>query len=223
MSDPAGDLHSVLIERALASDPRALRELVALVLPVVRARAVWALRRRANAERRGRDANQEGEDLTQDVLGSLFADKGRILRAWDSKRGLSLKNYVGLVAARQVSSILRTGRRSPWSEEPSPDSELAGMADSVPPIEISLAARELFDRLFERLHEELSVRGMVLFRALVVEEQSVEDVCRTFGMTEDSVYAWRSRLLRRTRELAAEIEPASTRDPSPRYGGGGTP
>ncbi len=204
------DSHADLLKRALAADPGAVRALVEIVLPVIRARATLALRRRAAAERRGRDPHQERDDLAQDVLGALFAEHGRVLRSWDPERGLSLKNYVGLVAARQIASILRSGRRSPWSEEPAPDSELAGLAETAPPPDIAIGARQLFDRIVERLEEELSVRGMALFRALVFEEQSVPVVCGAFAMSEEAVYAWRSRLLRRARELAVELQAGST-------------
>lgn len=49
---------------------------------------------------------------------SLFTDQGRALRAWDPARGLSLENFVGFVAERQIASILRTAKRSPWTEDP---------------------------------------------------------------------------------------------------------
>src|SRR5687768_1618744 len=67
---------------------------------------------------RGRDLRQEVEDLTQEVFVALFADDARALRLWDPARGASLANFVGLLAEREVASILRSGRRSPWTEDP---------------------------------------------------------------------------------------------------------
>jgi len=210
MTDP----HALLLEQALAADPRGVRELVAVLLPVIRSRATLGLRRRARYERRGRDSDQECDDLTQEVLAALFAERGRVLRNWDPTRGLSLKNYVGLVAARQVSAILRTGRRSPWPDEPAPDSQLARMTESVAAPEAEIGARELFDRILERLQEEVSPRGMMIFRALLVEERAIDAVCSDFEMTHEAAYTWRSRLLRRARELAEEIQALHTPRPA---------
>jgi DNA-directed RNA polymerase specialized sigma24 family protein len=207
MADPHGDV----LQRALAGDAQAQRELVAVLLPVIRARCLVGLRRRAHAARRGRDPRQECADLTQEVLMFLVADRCRVLRAWDPARGLSLKNYVGLIAARQVSSILRTGRRSPWTDEPTMESELAELAGVVG-AEPHVIAKELLSLLVGRLHEEMSPRSMMLFRAVVVDETEIEEVCRDFAMTNAAVYAWRSRLLRRVRQLAVELQgPDSTR------------
>jgi DNA-directed RNA polymerase specialized sigma24 family protein len=207
MADP----HADVLRRALASDPDAQRELLRVILPVIRARTLIGLRRRATGTARGRDPNQESADLTQEVLVALLDDGCRVLRAWDPSRGLSLKNYVGLVAARQVASILRTGRRSPWSEDPTPESDLVGVA-GLATTEAGFVARELFDRLLQRLYEEVSPRGMQLFRALFLEERPIGDVCRDFQMTEAAAYAWRSRLVRRAKELAIELQgPDSSR------------
>ena len=207
MADPHGDV----LQRALAGDAQAQRELVAVLLPVIRARALVGLRRRAHSGRRGRDAQQECGDVTQEVLAFFVADRCRVLRAWDPARGLSLKNYVGMIAARQVSSILRTGRRSPWTEEPTAESDLAEMAGAIGP-EPHVIAREMLSLLVGRLYEELSPRSMMLFRALVVEERPIDEVCRDFAMTDAAVYAWRSRLVRRVKQLVFELQgPDSTR------------
>jgi RNA polymerase sigma-70 factor (ECF subfamily) len=199
------DLHGDVLQRALAGDAQAQRDLVCVLLPVIRARCLVGLRRRARGVPPGRDAQQECADLTQEVLTFLVADACRVLRAWDPSRGLSLKNYVGLIAARQVSSILRTGRRSPWTEEPTAEGDLAEIAGAVR-AEPNVIARELLDLVLQRLYEEISPRGMLLFRALVVEERAIDEVCRDFAMTEAAVYAWRSRLLRRARQLAVELQ-----------------
>jgi hypothetical protein len=38
-----------------------------------------------------------------------------------------------------------------------------------------------------------------------VEEKAVDEICRDFEMTEAAVYAWRSRLVRRVKQLAVEL------------------
>src|SRR5438477_652075 len=113
---PTSDL-TVPLERALAGERSAVRELVAAFTPVIQARAARALVR-GRGGGRGRDPRQELGDLVQDVLLLLFRDDERILRAWRPERGLSLLNYVGLVAEREVRQIAESGRRSPWSLDP---------------------------------------------------------------------------------------------------------
>jgi RNA polymerase sigma-70 factor (ECF subfamily) len=201
MEDP----HADLLQRALAADPLAQRELLRVLLPVIRARVLIGLRRRARVDRRGRDPEQECADLIQEVLVTFFADRRRVLRSWKPSRGLSLKNFVGLVAARQVASILRTGHRSPWSDDPTPASDLAGLTSVAGP-EPRAIARELVDKVLQRLYEDVSPLGMTLFRALLLEEKPTEEVCREFEMSEAAVYAWRSRLVRRAKELVAELQ-----------------
>lgn len=204
------DLAAVL-PRALAGDAGALGAVVAAFTPVVQARAARALARRAA----GRHVRQEVEDMTQEVLCLLFQGDGKILRAWDAARGLSLLNYVGLVAEREVGHVLASGRRSPWALEPTEDAELEAAAGAGPGIEERIASQELFDRIHARLRDELSPKGLELFRLLVTEEVSIEDAAAISGLSVGALYTWRSRLLKRARELRDEIERTTDFAPSP--------
>jgi DNA-directed RNA polymerase specialized sigma24 family protein len=196
---------SRMLERCLKGDPVAVRKLVDEWTPVIQARAARAiLRRRAHREQR-RGLEQEVEELTQEVFASLFADDARALRAWDPARGLSLKNFVGLLAEREIANILQSGRRRPWSEDRTVDASLEDYAGVTPDAEAPVAARELFGRIFARLQQELSPQGLELFQMLLVEERAVEDVCAATGLSRDAVYAWRSRLPKLVRRLASEI------------------
>ena len=196
---------SRMLERCLKGDPIAVRKLVDEWTPVIQARAARAiLRRRAHREQR-RGLEQEVEELTQEVFASLFADDARALRAWDPARGLSLKNFVGLLAEREIANILQSGRRRPWSEDRTVDASLEDYAGVTPDAEAPVAARELFVRIFARLQQELSPQGLELFQMLLVEERAVEDVCAATGLSRDAVYAWRSRLPKLVRRLASEI------------------
>lgn len=196
---------SRMLERCLKGDPIAIRKLVDEWTPIIQARAARAiLRRRAHREQR-RGLEQEVEELTQEVFASLFADDARALRAWDPARGLSLKNFVGLLAEREIANILQSGRRRPWSEDRTVDSSVEDYAGVTQDAEAPVAAREMFGRILERLKEELSPQGLELFHMLMVEERAVEDVCAATGLSRDAVYAWRSRLPKLVRRLAKEI------------------
>jgi RNA polymerase sigma-70 factor (ECF subfamily) len=219
--DPAGvgereheGTHAELLEQALAQDPRAVRALLAYLLPVVRSRALLACRRRSSAPGSG-DLSHEVDDLTQEALATLFADDANVLRSWDPTRGLSLRNFVGLVCARRIHALLRARQRRAWPEELTLDGELTASDEGTDPVEGVIASRQMFSRILEQLRDEVSARGMELFHALIVEERPVDLVCAELGMSADAVYAWRSRLLRRARILAKELDSSDERSDLP--------
>jgi DNA-directed RNA polymerase specialized sigma24 family protein len=205
----------ILRDRALTRDPTALRALIDRLTPVVHVRVARALERWRSG--RGRDRRQEVADIAQEVFVSLFANDARALRAWDPERGASLSTYIGLISEHQVASILRSGRRNPWTEEPMVDPDASAQKDAGP--EAQLVARNLFASVLDRIRAELTPRGLDLFYALMVEEQPIDEVCTRTGMTSEAVWAWRSRLARRARELAEDLgNPLSARAVLPRMG-----
>src|SRR5687767_4627167 len=129
MAEPDVDL----VEQALARRPEAARRLVDLLCPVVQARVARVLQRAGRAS--GRNTRQEVDDMTQEVFATLFDDGGKALRAWQPDRGLSLQNFVGLIAERTAVSILRSGRRSPWTEDPTLSTDLDGRGGAAPAVE----------------------------------------------------------------------------------------
>ena len=193
-----------LVQRALSGDQAALTRLVAGLTPVIQARVARTLLARRARLGSGRDVRQEVEDLTQDVFLSLFSRDCHILRSWQAERGLSLQNFVGLVAERQVVSFLRSGRRNPWKEDPSPVEELDEPAQESGPEEVA-ASREQLGLLLDRLREKLTPLGHQIFLLLFVQERSIPETMAASGLSADAVYAWRSRLRRLARQLLAEL------------------
>ena len=190
------------LDRALTGEPSALGRLIHALTPVVQARVARVLLRRH--ERRSFDVRQEVEDLSQEVFVTLFAEQARVLRSWDPERGLSLENFVGFVAERQVAGILRTGKRNPWTEDPTLTDELDGEAPDAGP-EATVASRDVLRQLLRRLEESLSPLGRHLFDLLYLREQSVDEVGTETGLSADAVYAWRSRLRRLARNLLNDL------------------
>ena len=193
-----------LVPRALAGDQTALTRLVAGLTPVVQARVARTLLARRSRLGSGRDVRQEVEDLSQEVVLSLFSRGAHVLRSWQAERGLSLENFVGLVAERQVVSFLRSGQRNPWKEDPTAAEDLETTAPDSGPEEAA-ASREQLSLLLERLREKLSPLGHQLFLLLFVEEMSVPETMAASGLSADAVYAWRSRLRRVAQQLLAEL------------------
>ncbi len=191
------------VRQALAGDEPALNRLVRTLTPVIQSRVARGLLLRRTGTAAGRNIRQEVEDITQEIFLVLFADDGKVLRSWQAERGLSLLNFVGLVAERQTASILRSGKRSPWKEDPTLAKDFEQAAPESGPEEVA-ASREQLKLLLHRLTEELTPLGRHLFDLLFLRELPFEEVTRQTGMTPDAVYAWRSRLRRLARRLLDE-------------------
>lgn len=200
-----------LVERALRGDRAAVRHLMGALTPVVQARvarALWSHRGQA----KGRDLRQETADLTQDVFVALFEQDGKALRAWDPDKGASLQNFVGLIAERQVMSVLRSRRRNPWSEDPTEDQAM-DVRPVAPDAEARAVSRDQLAILYERLRGQLTPRGLELFELHVIRGREVQELAEAFEMTPDAIYAWKSRLKRTLSALRADLQtPADASD-----------
>jgi DNA-directed RNA polymerase specialized sigma24 family protein len=211
-----------LIQQALAGDAASVRALVDRLSPVVSKRVAATLWLRA----RKRNVAQDAVDITQDVFLALFRADGKALRAWDPARGMSLENFVGLLTQHQVISILRSGRTSPWREESSEsDQQLEAVGAPGPSPEAVVSSRENLRALLDRLRENLSPRGLELFQRIIIDEEPIETLTATTGLTREAIYQWKSRLHRTIRSLAteADISKMSERPPSLRMVKGTSP
>jgi RNA polymerase sigma factor (sigma-70 family) len=195
---------AAMLQACLAGDPKAMRAVVDDLTPVIQSRAARALLRRTARGHR-RNLAQEVQELTQEVFLCLFADGARVLRSWDVSRGLSLRNFVGLVAEREIADVLQSGRRRPWNERCTAEEPTDEEIGAGPPLEAKVEARELFAMILVRLREELSPQGFDLFEMLLVDDRPVEDACAATGMSRDAIYAWRSRLHKTVRRIADSL------------------
>lgn len=190
-----------LLHAALEGDARIMRALVERLLPTVHARVMQALLRYKGSHQ----AAQAVEDLTQQVLLSLFEGDGRKLRAWTPGRGASLSTFVGLLTEREVIGILRRGRRNPWTESPTEGDELARRVGTADGHEAAVASRELLDVVLDRALATLDERGLQLFQRLIVDEAAVDLVAREMSSTTAALHMWKSRFTRLVREIADEV------------------
>jgi hypothetical protein len=118
-----------------------------------------------------------------------------------------------------VISILRRGRTTPWPDEPTEAERLEQVPASAAVPEETAGSREHLQLLLDRLRQELSPVGLELFQRLIVDDEPLAEVSQKTGKSPQALYQWRSRLLRRVRELSAEIlgdqgEPQAS-DPGP--------
>lgn len=192
------------IERALAGDSPAAERLVDALTPAIQRSVAYDLMRWRRGAAAGRSIAQEVEDLTQEILLQLFADDGKVLRRWQPEKGLSLERFVGLVARRQTSATLRTGKRSPWKEDPTLPEDLDQISAASNP-EAATASREELELLLARFQEELSPQGWQLFDLIYLQELAIDEVVEQTGLSSASVYQWRCRLGQRAQRLRAEM------------------
>jgi RNA polymerase sigma-70 factor (ECF subfamily) len=192
-----------LLARALAGHRPSLDALLTRLAPVVQARAARVLARQRGSSQR--DPRQELFDMVHEVFVALLDQDARALRGWQSDRGMSLENFVGLVAERQVASILRTGKRSPWTDEPTDVAVLEEHVGSLSGELDAVVSRDLAAALLARLREELTPKMLHVFYALWVHETPVATVCEETGMTPEAVYVARSRIAKRARAIAEEL------------------
>lgn len=197
------DPHPDDIRHALSGDRTAMRALVVYLRPAIHGEVAAALDRRRGLGR-GRDVRQEVLDLVQEVFVALLADDGRILRRWNPEAGRGLRGFARMVTRHQVASILRSGKRSPWSDDPTEDAALERQAPAGEPT-ARIESRAQLDALLARLRAELDTRGWLLFERLYLDGAPADAVAEELGMTRDAVYAWRARFKRRLRRLAGQI------------------
>lgn len=189
------------VQEALSGDRGALTALIRELMPVIKVEVGVALVRRAAP--RGRDARQDVDDFSQDVLLHLLSDGGKILRLWDPARGRSLPSFVRLIARHRISRILQGHRGNPWSDEPTELGDLDALMPEVSQEQRKIESREELRGLLERLRGHLNERGLLLFEMIWVEQRPIAAVCEAMGMSRGAVDAWVSRTRKLARQLAA--------------------
>ena len=192
------------LEAGLRGDKEAMTFIVLGMTPVIQMRVARALSRRAY-QARGRSLRADVEDLVQEVFAALFSNSGKALRAWDPDRGLSFTGFVSFLAEREVGMLMRTGKRNPWTEDPTLDDKLHQLQESRTSHEDQVASRQMLSLVSERLRERLSPLGRLYFQRLYIEDRSVQDVADEQGTTVGALYTWRSRLLKLIREVEKEL------------------
>jgi DNA-directed RNA polymerase specialized sigma24 family protein len=179
-----------------------MRALVDRLAPVIERRVAAVLWQRSA---RGRDARQERRDMVQAVFLSLFESDARALRAWRPDRGTPLEAFVSLLAHRQVISILRNGRTTPWADEPTDPDTMDAAAGSAQLPEQLAASREHVQLLLDTVREQLSPLGLEIFQRLVIDQEPIDQLAAALSLTPAALYQWRSRLTKQVQEASARI------------------
>ncbi|MFK8015075.1 MAG: RNA polymerase sigma factor [Gammaproteobacteria bacterium] len=192
------------LEQIFAGNDAAIGKFVRTVTPVIQARVARCLLKGTP-----RDIRRDVEDHCQDVFAHLFADNAKVLRGFDAERGLSLRNFVGLVAERRVISSLRSSKTNPWRESTTLDDEPMLICGSGSP-ERQATGQSALGALFDLLQAKLSPLAWRLFQLLYVHELSVSEVESETGLSTDAIYAWRSRLRKAAREARLTLNESTS-------------
>lgn len=203
-----------LLADGLTGTREQLHQLVRYLTPVIQARVARALLSGTRGVAR-RNIREEVEDLTQDVYGALFDRDAKVLRAWDPERGLSLLNFVGLVARRRANATLATKKRNPWSEEPMESGTVERILPQVAQADRALEAKQILQIAFTDVAATQSERGKRMLVLMFQNQLSNEEIQLETALSIDAIYQWRSRLTKqlRTRITALMNEGATDAHP----------
>ncbi len=152
-------------------------------------------------------------DLVQQVLMSVAAAIGRYEKQSD---GMRFRNWLNRVTRNAILKALSRGPRDPAAG----GSQILDVLNEVPAddptdalIELEYR-REVFVRAAARVRGEVQEDTWLAFEATVLQEVSIEAAAKRFSMSTGSIYAARSRIMRRLRTAVNELEAADLEDPA---------
>jgi RNA polymerase sigma factor (sigma-70 family) len=177
-----------LVAAALGGDTASLRALLVRLTPIIKLR----VRRSLSGVSGG--GTSEIDDCTQDVLLRLFAQHAHALRSWCPDAGLSLDNYVRMIARREVATLLRSRRRTPFEQTLQDPAVMDAERATGEILELTLEARQDCERLRQQLSAQASPRAVAIFIELFVRQLPPQEVAEQLELSVASVYQWRRRL-----------------------------
>ncbi len=184
-------MNSSMLVRLCIQEPEAWRRLVRLFYPLVRS---WVQRLGVPGE--------DAADVAQEVFAVLARKITRFERdggrnsfrgwLWGVTRNEALTHHRR--QKRQVVAVGGSDAQRRFSELPDPDCE-----DNLLPEDTPTMRNELALRAVTLLRTEFEERTWRAFWRTAVENQSTVDVAAELGLSVNSVYLARSRVLRRLR------------------------
>ena len=206
---PAGQDPQELLAAALGGRPDRVRSLVDALMPVVVVRVRRVLARNPS---RAPCLAQDVDEVVQDTFVVLFTDDSRLLWNYDPGRGMSLVNYVGLIAEREAGRLVRARSAAKRKGETltAPDDLKMRRAPAGGEGAMERLEREERMRLLlDRLRETLTAESFLVFELLFVRLLSAPEVASMLGCEVQAVYTRRSRIRTTVRALIEELQEAS--------------
>lgn len=189
---------AALLGRALLGHIEAIEALVVHLMPTIRCNVARTLLASASRDRQ-QDVAQEVDDLAQDVLIALFERDARVLRAWKSVDGASLRSFVASISRRKTGATLRVKKRNPYELVPTTSRDL-DRVQSQDSVEDRLAAKQLHERALQTVLDAQSAKGRQIATWVLVDDHDPKALAELAGISPSAAYQWRSRLKRQLGE-----------------------
>ena len=187
-----------LLRRARAGDAKAVHDVVQKIEPWCRVRIAKVLLGAPYASR------ADVDDILQDTLLVFLKAEGGPADRWERAKG-SFENFAA-GKAEHLALDLRRKRRKEGSWFDAEDRESAEPeVDSSRTPERQLASRQLLAESLRVCRAEQSSQGKEMLQMLIVDRLGVREVAEMMCMEPAAVYAWRSRLTRRLKEIAQQM------------------
>lgn len=187
-----------LLRRARAGDAKAVHDVVQKIEPWCRARIGRVLLGAPYASR------ADVDDILQETLLVFLKTEGGPADRWEPAKG-SFENFAA-GKAEHLALDLRRKRRKEGSWFDAEDCESAEPeVDSSRTPERQLASRQLLVESLKVCRAEQSPQGKEMLQMLIVDRLGVREVAQMMCMEPAAVYAWRSRLMRRLKEIAQRM------------------
>lgn len=144
-------------------------------------------------------------DLVQQVLMSVSAAIGRYEKPSDGTR---FRNWLSRITRNAILKALSRGPRDPAAG----GTDAMNLLHDVPGDDATEALidleyrREVFVRAAARVRTEVQEETWLAFEVTVLQEVPIEAAAKRFGMSTGSIYAARSRIMRRLRTAVKDIE-----------------
>ena len=182
-----------------------MSRLVGHLRPILHARVARVLLRYGRCATA--NLREEIQELIQEVFVALFEREAQALKTWDPALGMSLENYVGLVAERRVASILRDrGRIKRAAEEQALDDGKSELRDLARGPGSNAEDRQMLQLLLSRIRQSSSPISWKVFQMRFIQELEIDEISGETGMSPDAIYASVSRVRRLARHLRLELE-----------------
>jgi RNA polymerase sigma-70 factor (ECF subfamily) len=186
--------HSLLMKVAESANPDAWREFTAIYRP-----AVYRLARRRGLQ------DADAEDLAQQVLVII----SRKIADWrPAAPSGAFRAWLTTIARNAIVNALTRGTKQIGVGGSGTLDRLGNQPsrDEVEPEIDEEVRRGLFRQAAEQIRPEFEESTWAAFWLTAVEGLAVEDVARRLGKKTGSIYAARSRIMRRLKEQIQEME-----------------
>ncbi len=190
-----------LVERTLAGDQLAQRQLVAVLRSIFEAVATVELK----PWRSRRIGTMGKDDLVSEVFAALFKNDARALRSFDAERG-SLETFGFVFARSRIRELTKKQLRrqaiigTPVSVEDAPPTASGTRPDEL--AEAKDLARAVLECVRAAFKTEL---GQRMVRLILERLLDLDDIEAESGMSRRQVYQWRNRVFSRAATCKDEI------------------